>query len=41
MVGAPDDGSGPFFVGLTVCRFAMGGIFTANVNAEHKTLGHH
>ena len=26
---------------LTVCRFAMGGIFTTDVYAEHKTFGYH
>ena len=25
---------------LTVCRFAMGGLFTANVYAEHKNFGY-
>lgn len=27
--------------GMTFCRFAMGGIFTINVYAEHKTFGYH
>ena len=26
---------------LTFCRFAMGGIFTTNVGADHKTFGYH
>jgi hypothetical protein len=26
---------------LTVCRFAMGGIFSTNVDAENKTFGYH
>jgi len=26
---------------LTVCRFGMGGIFTTNAYAEHKTFGYH
>jgi hypothetical protein len=26
---------------VTFCRFAMGGIFTTNVYAEHKTFGYH
>ena len=28
-------------LGITVCRFAMGGIFSTNVYAEHKTFGYH
>jgi len=26
---------------VTFCRFAMGGLFTTNVDAEHKTFGYH
>src|ERR1051326_3293596 len=26
---------------LTVCRFAMGGLFTTNVDVEHKTFCYH
>ena len=26
---------------VTFCRFAMGGIFTTNVDAQHKTSGYH
>lgn len=26
---------------VTFCRFAMGGIFTTNIYAEHKTFGNH
>ena len=26
---------------ITFCRFAMGGIFTTELYAEHKTFGYH
>jgi len=26
---------------ITFCRFAMGGLFTTKVDAEHKTFGYH
>ncbi len=26
---------------VTFCRFAMGGIFTTNIDSEHKTFGYH
>ena len=32
---------GRFLDSLTFCRFAMGGIFTTELDAEHKTFGYH
>jgi hypothetical protein len=26
---------------ITFCRFAMGGLFSTNVYAEHRTFGYH
>jgi hypothetical protein len=34
-------GSGFPALPVTVCRFAMGGIFTTELYAEHKTFSYH
>jgi hypothetical protein len=35
------DGTLTIAIGVTFCRFAMGGLFTTNVYAVHKTFGYH